>query len=470
MAQVGVSARSAGLAGCGIATSSGADGFFYNPASLAAITGPKMSASANAYGFSSLSYEDYYSIEVVNQGADEPGGEAQKLQSSALLIFPSSAATAYPLQLFGQQHAVAVGTFVPSFRDNYAELVFSPDVFPTARRTEISDSFQQLHVVAAYGIKLSNFAAGLSVAGVLSTFGRSSTAIEALPGFTPSTPLFYSFHQSLTGWSSDLQLTAGALAHFGAFHVGLSAKLPGLHLAGAADYTNEFNLAAGDGNSLQNSYIQNIELKSLATPEVGLGLSYELGERSLITSDFSYLVGVSQQYTVGESFVDRTNALYAINSPDRIKAALGFEFALNPTWVARLGVAGNWQVSDSLPDEQDIAFANAFLEGYRQIDIRDSAAMKAIKVIEELREESSDDLILSFGLSREKERSILDISIVGILSSGQHLSRQDHLFEDGSLGFGYALQDLHGYTVLVSIGGTLEFTKDEDNVKGIHFP
>jgi hypothetical protein len=449
LAQFGITSRTAGMGGAGIANARGAEALYFNPSGLVLAQDLEVSVSANAYGYSSLTLEEFHRI-VDERGE---GAEGLPLEGSEVLILPSAAGAAYRWDFESSSHALGFGLFAPTERDFEAEAIFAPSTFPASRRSYVADEFSVLQGAGGYALRFGSFLGGVAVDGAFTSFERTNHSVETMPGYIPEAPVFYNHRESISGWAVDVRPSIGLGLELSSLKLGARGSFP-FHVLGKADRISEFNLAAGDGNSIENSYETSLPVGALLPAELGFGASFDMGP-VLVASD-----------AVWSSAVHLASpALRVLDSPSRLASSLGVEVEIMRGIAARGGVGARVQLDNRIPTNKELAALNDRFENTTRLDIRDSARINLIREMENLRTHDANTFAASLGGAYTNDNRVIDVALVGILTSGEHLSRNDVLRDDGSVVFGMRRQPMSGWTVLLSIGGTLAPPPEEETPK-----
>jgi hypothetical protein len=445
-AQVGITSRTAGMGGSGIAGARGAEALYYNPSGLVLVEQLEVSVSANAYGYSALTLEDFHRI------VDEESGFAERLnlEGSEVLILPSAAGAAYRWDFEQTSHALGFGLFAPTERDYEAEAFFAPADFTASRRSYVADKLSVLQAAGGYALRFGAFLGGVAVDGVYTSFERTNHSVETMPGYIPEAPVFYNHRDSISGWAVDVRPSLGLGLHLGPVKLGARGSFP-FHILSKGEHNSEFNLAAGDGNSIENSYTEGILVGALLPAELGVGVAWDIGP-VLVASDALYVSAIETA----------SPEMAALDNPSRAAGSLGVEIKILDEFALRAGVAARVQLTSRLPTNKALAGFNDRLENTTGLDIRDSARINLIREMENARNFDANTWAATLGGAYTNDNRVIDVAVVGMWTTGEHLARNDVLQDNGALVFGMRRQPLNGWTVLLSIGGTLAPPPDDE--------
>jgi hypothetical protein len=439
LAQFAVTSRGSALGGTGIAKSSGAEALYFNPAGLGRSKALEISISANAYGFSRLSFENHHLL------MDESGEliDAASLQANEIIFVPSAVGIAYTHTENTIRHGFGIGLFAPQTRTLEADLHFSPAAFPTSRRSSLIEDWATYQAVAGYGIDLGGVNLGLAVDGIFTSFERIQQAAGASPGNIPEAPVFSHFSHSISGWAFDLRPVIGAAVQWSPLSLGVRSSMP-FHVVGTASRDQEYSHAAGDGNQIDQIYTEGIQVGERSPAETGVGGAVDLGK---VRFDVDVLLTSPVSSSSPElSALDHTGNLTLMG---------GAELFLGKSIRLRSGAGARIRRGDRLPADQELAQMNDQFENISRLDLRSGSRMELARQMELARSADSNAFAFSLGGAYLTQGRIFDLALVTIIEKGEHLARSDVLMSDGSLVHGMRRQPLWGTTVLLSIGGTL---------------
>lgn len=348
--------RSGAMGGASVAAGHDSAAALLNPANLSLIHKDTLSLSANVYGFTGATSEDFYQLTDATRAALGDAESARlSLDASTLDIYPS--ALGYYTRFGEDGRFVTAMSFFDVARANYSftgepQLRFDDGAF---RATSYTLHQQDAYYFGpSFAMAVSDaFAFGVSAFTVYQPL-VSSKASKALRTAANNTTFFGSeSEQFLTGSSTDLQFVAGARYALGDFSVGAAFGAPTIHMTGEFDEQSRLSTTEPGGVNAQPSRIRMERFTgdlSITQPmRASLGLSYGRPRSWSIALDGHVYFGSSSAVEFsGDRRVDEIEQFGVAaagsvgetrqrSSATTINAALGGEIFLNDTSALRFG-------------------------------------------------------------------------------------------------------------------------------------
>lgn len=446
----GVSARTAGMGGVGIATAHGGEGLYYNPARTLTATRAELSLSANAYGYESLVFEGQQSI------SDGDITEKVDLEFKTVHSFPSAASTIIPIGSGEIKQAIGFGVFIPFGPDANADAVFAPANHPTVRRLISEVNLREYWMSGSYGIRIGPLSLGATAIGVVTTERTRDARSRTDAGFTPSSPRFFTTYSSYDGQALDLHGALGAHLALGPISIGATVRSPSFNVLGRMDHAFEFAASDTGGN-----YATSIELKGVgyANPQpmrLGVGLAFETGSFTLGTDAWLDLsrtatwLYLDAPVPLGRGEELEPDAFTRTN-PNKLNIGIGAEYVFSESLIFR---AGGFMIMGltSLPSDAELEEMNSALATPSQSQEEANEKNNAYNAITGLNRRQSFAATLGLGYTRDYLRT--DVALTAVLQSGEGVRESDRVLDGGEYVLGVQKRGISGYAVILSIGGT----------------
>lgn len=285
-------------AGAVVATSKSGGSIWYNPAGLAAITGPRLDVNVSGYSVRFGAQADFDS--------SLPNVEKTRLSLFDLNVVPAAVALTRTWGDFG----VGIGVFVPSQADVELRTFLSAGPDENGASLEygydLSSSYQEYHAGPGVGwAVLENLNVGASLLATYRTQSERravSSSVESADGKVAT-----SRYNALDAQGVGLEMILGTQWQIDEnFRLGASMRTPSLRLGHAA-HVVETSLATttiGDvEDSIQFENQFDVKAKVLSPFRFHLGLGYEIdhwlltGEASLLTAFKNEAFGLTERTT-----------------------------------------------------------------------------------------------------------------------------------------------------------------------------
>lgn len=433
------------MGGIGAATALGGEGLFYNPALIAKTPATEISLSANAYGFSRLTYESYYEL-------SGPGGaESADLTSTDIVAFPTAASTVYPLELGGLQQAVALGIFVPFGRDLSGEAFFDPQRHPSSRLLKLSEQTEEYWFTGGYAIDLGPVLLGLTLIAQLAQFERSDGFTETEPGPALQLPQFFVENNTIKGQAVDLRAALGVATQLSWVKLGLMVLSPTVNAYGNASWRSQRNAADASGNQIQVFELKDVGAQWAQPLEVRAGVAFEMPGSFTVGADVNLSFPMTTKLLSYEPVqVDSmmvTDELYEEARPLNVNISVGAE-----VWVSEsVGLRGGFFTRfDNLPrlaSNDELQVQNDALRA-------GTADPFAVFVSTGAK---TQDYGGTLGIAYVHGGARTDLGFTALITTGEHVSVLSQQDENGDRTDQLGRRNISGYTLLLSLGGTYGF-------------
>lgn len=449
-AQVGISARTAGMAGAGVAVARGGEGLFYNPAALPNCEAAELGLSASAYGFQTRTFQDYFLI------SDTQGNtESADLSVKSISAFPSAASSVYPFELAELPAALGFGVFIPAGAALESAVLFDPDIYPLAREGVIEDTRTEYWLNAAGAMKFGALSLGLGgvvqVTQIKQLFSLSYFEV----GPSPTSPFVDSNLESVEAIAVDFRGQLGLQLDLGTFRLGLNVLSPTANVGGSAKYRSSRVFSdAIQGTDISTIIIEHAGSENFKPLEFALGGALVL-PGLLVTAEGA--VRLSRTYN--EVTFDGQEGQGNISEPLSLRLALAAAVEVSPSVEVRAGIFAV-PLAQKLPTEDELSIINGSLQKLNDLE---GAAQNA--VIEQVFAAAGSTDIreygASVGMSFTRGGGRADVALTGVLITGNHITIGDRVLDSGDIESSLNKRSISGFAMYVSVGGTYGFSDDK---------
>ncbi len=448
-AQVGISARTAGMGGTGVATAQGGEGLFYNPAVLPASEFTELGLSASAYGYQSQTFDDYFLIQ------DEQGNsESASLSVKSLSAFPSAASTVYPFELSGRPAALGFGLFVPTGAALQSTVLFDPTLYPLSREGVQEDTRTEYWMNAAGAMDFGALSVGVGAVAQVTQIKQLFSLSFFEVGPRPSSPYIDLRLESVEAIAVDMRAQVGLHLDLGALKVGLMVLSPTANLGGSAKYrANQVISDPSFGTSLDNLTIEHAGAENYKPLEFSLG-----GALVLQDTMFTVEASVRLPRSYNEVVFEGDQGPDALNEPLVLRVALGGAMKVGDDLEVRAGLFAV-PLPQELPSQEEIDGINGQLTALAngQATVTDQEIEALNNAFEAAGNTDIRQYGGSVGVSMMRGTGRADVSLTGVLFTGHHISIADKVGAGAELQSALAKSPITGFAVFASIGGTYGF-------------
>jgi len=449
-AQVGISARTAGMAGAGVASARGGEGLFYNPAVLPDSEAAEVGLSASAYGFQTRTFEDYFVI------SDSAGNtESAELSVKSISAFPSAASSVYPFEALGYRSAAGFGVFIPEGAALESAVLFDPDIYPLAREGVLEDTRTEYWLNAAGAMDFGPVSVGLGGVLQITQIKQLYSLAFFEVGPTPTAPFVDSTLQSVEAIAADLRAQLGLQVDLGSLRIGLMALSPTANVGGTAKFRSSRVVSdARFGTEISTIIVEHAGSENYKPLEFTLGGALDL-PGFMLTAEAA--VRLPRSYN--EVILDGDESEASVSEPLALRVAVGAAVEVSDDIEVRAGVFAR-PLSQTLANQDELDTINAQLASLGSLtpEQQDMALDRIFEVSgsSEIREYGA-----SVGMSLARGSGRADVALTGVLITGNHITVADTVLDSGNLVSSLEKRGIRGFAVYLSIGGTYGFNDVE---------
>lgn len=375
--------RSTLMGNTGVALARDGAAPFYNPATIVRIRDERLAFSVNFYALSLVHFTDYHRPGTVDTSLyGRTGGDAPGLLTTTFRVLPSTLCLFFTLQdlaqLSGEEEADTPPERVPRTKLAvcFAALE-SEDVDlqairftgntpagPTEQVQSLQRRWSRTFIGPTYSTYLNrNFAIGASLMAVYSynSFGLNGSSLSAkLDGGTIASTL----GTSGSGYSFGLTSVLGASYHYTPLTLGVSLRVPSLHLFSSYEGTFNRSTTGADSDTALVSGATG-SMRTAAPIRAALGVGY-VSRALTVEADLAVDIPIEDVLT-GELSVKRTSAAgatdieqssgrekYSVPSRMTFNPSAGLEYFMSPTFSVLGGASANFTTIEELKAQPSV--------------------------------------------------------------------------------------------------------------------